>query len=1063
MERFRDAINRCRFKDLGFVGPRFTWNKIFANGDSWWIRLDRALVTPEWYSLFTNAKLHHLSTTASDHCILALRWKQGEKRRTKGAKPFRFEAMWLRDPRCTEVVRDAWELGLCVPTGHPLQNCVSSCNEHLTQWNKREFGHVGHQIKNLRNKLQALETSPELNMDTIKQGLEDENGNWQEGLDGIEHVATQYFSTLFTSSQPGEMTELLHAISPSVTDAMNQLLARDFQASEVAQALQQMHPHTAPGQDGLPPLFYQKFWSLTGSCVTQAALDFLNHGIVPPHFNDTQIVLIPKVQNPRKITEYRPISLCNVAYKIASKAVANRLKNVLSIIVSENQSAFTKGRFITDNVLVAFETMHHISQKKTGKVGEMALKLDMSKSYDRVEWTCLENIMRKMGVHQKMIEVIMRCITTTTFSIRINGQSRGRIVPSRGLRQGDPLSPYLFLFCAEGLSALLRHAAERQAIHGVSVCRKAPRISHLFFADDSLVFCRASLEECDELQRIFTLYETVSGQQLNKAKTALFFSQNTPRAIQEEIKTRFGAQIIRQHEKYLGLPSLVGRSKKNTFHDLGKKLSGWKEKLLSNAGKEILIKAVGQAIPSYTMSCFKLPDSLCDELAGMVRKFWWGQNNGADKMAWLSWEKMCTPKEAGGMGFRDLKAFNLALLAKQGWWLQTCTGSLFYRVFQAKYFPDRDFLSATLGTKPSYAWRSIFAAQQIVWKVATLIDGQRGEWDVDALQSTLMPKDVESVLTIALSPTLPEDCLIWALTSSGKFTVKSAYRLALEERTDHGVQESSNATCMKKFWSFIWRLRVPNKIRSFTWRACRNILPTKANLFRRKITPDSICEVCGNFEETTSHVLWHCHRAKEVWKEVGLDTDKVMDKCPEFIDLVWYARNVKQWTEEDIGLMVMTAWGIWTNRNEVRHGKNRKPAAVLAKWTKSYLEDYLMANHSTRPYKESTEVTWQLPKPPWFKANMDGAVFSQQKEAGVGVVIRDHFGAVVAAVSRKLKAPLGALEVEAKAMEEAVNFAWDMGIRECIFESDSLTVVNAMLRLTDPPSTIANNIAGSLS
>ena len=204
-------------------------------------------------------------------------------------------------------------------------------------------------------------------------------------MDEIEHVATRYFSTLFTSSQPGEMTELLNAISPSVTDAMNQLLARDFQASKVAQDLQQMHPHTAPGQDGLPPLFYQKFWSLTGTDVTQAALDFLNHGIVPPNFNDNQIVLIPKFQSPRKITKYRPISLCNVAYKIASKAVANRLKNVLSIIVSENQSAFTKGRFITDNVLVAFETMHHISQKKSGKVGEMALKLDMSKAYDRVE------------------------------------------------------------------------------------------------------------------------------------------------------------------------------------------------------------------------------------------------------------------------------------------------------------------------------------------------------------------------------------------------------------------------------------------------------------------------------------------------------------------------------------------------------------------------------------------------------------------------------------------------------------------------------------------------------
>ena len=190
----------------------------------------------------------------------------------------------------------------------------------------------------------------------------------------------------------------------------------------------------------------------------------------------------------------------------------------------------------------------------------------------------------------------MRCISTVTYSIRINGQTWGRIVPSRGLRQEDPLSPYLFLFCAEGLSALLHRAVERQAIHGIAMCRRAPRISHLFFANDSLVFCRATLEECNELQRIFTLYEAASGQQLNKAKTALFFSKNTPRALQEEIKNRFGAQVIRQHEKYLGLPSLVGRSKKNTFNDLkdklGKKLSGWKKKLLSNAGKEILIKSI---------------------------------------------------------------------------------------------------------------------------------------------------------------------------------------------------------------------------------------------------------------------------------------------------------------------------------------------------------------------------------------------------------------------------------------------------------------------------------------
>ena len=151
------------------------------------------------------------------------------------------------------------------------------------------------------------------------------------------------------------------------------------------------------------------------------------------------------------------------------------------------------------------------------------------------------------------------------------------------------------------------------------------------------------------------------------------------------------------------------------------------------------------------------------------------------------------------------------------------------------------------------------------------------------------------------------------------------------------------------------------------------------------------------------------------------------------------------------------------NRNEVCHGKSRKPASVLARWTKEYLENYVMANHSTRPYKESVEATWQPPKSPWYKANMDGVVFSQQKETGIGVVIRDHHGAVVAALSKKLKAPLGAIEVEAKAMEEAVNFVWDMGIRDFLFESDSLTMVNAMLCLTNPPSSISNIIAGSLS
>ena len=164
----------------------------------------------------------------------------------------------------------------------------------------------------------------------------------------------------------------------------------------------------------------------------------------------------------------------------------------------------------------------------------------------------------------------------------------------------------------------------------------------------------------------------------------------------------------------------MGKNKKNSFKEikakLARKLMGWKEKLLSKAGKEILIKTVAQAIPTYSMSYFKIPNSLCDELTSLIRNFWWGQKKDECKMAWISWDKLCTPKSQRGMGFKQLKQFNLALLAKQGWWLQMGGESLLYWVFKAKYFPNCDFIQAKLGSNPSYAWCSILAAQQIVEK-----------------------------------------------------------------------------------------------------------------------------------------------------------------------------------------------------------------------------------------------------------------------------------------------------------------------------------------------------------
>lgn len=222
----------------------------------------------------------------------------------------------------------------------------------------------------------------------------------------------------------------------------------------------------------------------------------------------------------------------------------------------------------------------------------------------------------------------MQCVTSVTYTVRINGVPRGVIKPSWGLRQGDPLLPYLFLLCVEGLSALINKAVQNKSIHGVAASAKGPKISHLFFADDSLIFGKATTMECGEILRVLQVYEELSEQQLNRTKTSIFFSRNTDHTTKEAIRASFGAQIIKPHESYLGLLSLVGRSKRNTFAQLkervSNKLAGWKEMLLSSAGKEILIKAVAQAVPTYTMSCFRLPDALCDELTGLVRQFWWG-------------------------------------------------------------------------------------------------------------------------------------------------------------------------------------------------------------------------------------------------------------------------------------------------------------------------------------------------------------------------------------------------------------------------------------------------------
>ena len=224
---------------------------------------------------------------------------------------------------------------------------------------------------------------------------------------------------------------------------------------------------------------------------------------------------------------------------------------------------------------MAYETLHTMHCRKKGKTSSLALKLDISKAYDRVEWAFLRGIMLKMGFPTIWIDRVMTCVSSSSFSILINGKPFGMINPSRGLRQGDLLSPYLFLLCAKGFTSLLAKAENDGKIHGVSICRRAPTITHLLFADNSLLFCKASKNEVQVINEVLMGYANASGQCINMEKSSMFYSSNTPRQMKEWTKEMLGVEEVECFEKYLGLPTLIGRAKYQSFFYL--KYRVWKK------------------------------------------------------------------------------------------------------------------------------------------------------------------------------------------------------------------------------------------------------------------------------------------------------------------------------------------------------------------------------------------------------------------------------------------------------------------------------------------------------
>ncbi|KAL0004508.1 hypothetical protein SO802_012069 [Lithocarpus litseifolius] len=308
---------------------------------------------------------------------------------------------------------------------------------------------------------------------------------------------------------------------------------------------------------------------------------------------------------------------------------------------------------------------------------------------------------------------------------------------------------------------------------------------------------------------------------------------------------------------------------------------------------------------------------------------------------------MCEPKCNGGLGFKNLKLFNKALLAKQGWHLQMGGESLVYRVLKAKYFPMRDFIHTSIGHNPSYTWRSLISAQNLViegmqWRVgnganikiwqdkwlpgvsshkvlsprlflsadmnvADLIDSGIARWKTEVIDNLFLPYEAELIKSIPLSVTLPADRMVWAETSNGNFTVWSAYKLA---------------------------------VRHFCWRACRDTLTTKVKLKRRNVIADDMYVCCHKEVDTNGHLFWGCLKAQETWAASKLQLLPLDAHLGSFMDLLWFVMMTNATGGEKYSQLVTNASALWSNRNEILYGGEGKTGPAMALWTTNYLQEY---------------------------------------------------------------------------------------------------------------------------
>jgi hypothetical protein len=367
-----------------------------------------------------------------------------------------------------------------------------------------------------------------------------------------------------------------------------------------------MRSNAAPGPDGLNATFYKASWNWVKQDLLHLVSHFYSTAILPQEINQTFLTLIPKKPNPSIPQDFRPISLCNVIYKLIAKSLADRIKPHLSNYISQAQSAFVAGRNISSNIILTQEIIHSFTLK-SWTCQAFLLKIDLAKAFDRLEWHFITTALQRLGFNSHFINLVFSCISSSSLSILVNDQPTPYFFPQRGLRQGCPLSPYLFVIAINELSLSLQEALTQSSLQGITLAEGAPPIHSLLFADDLILCGTANLQEAQAIHTILYDFCHQSVQTPNLNKSSIYFSTNVSEQVKHQIRTIFLVPNLIPNTMHLGHPMIFSHKDRNRAYNFIyskflAKFGSIKANKLNHAGRLQYIKSVISSIPVYYMS-----------------------------------------------------------------------------------------------------------------------------------------------------------------------------------------------------------------------------------------------------------------------------------------------------------------------------------------------------------------------------------------------------------------------------------------------------------------------------